>query len=474
MNYKKLLSIILTMIICIGSVALPSETILSASQWKIEPSLPKSRHLSASETIGDKIYVMGGYEGSNITTENTTYVFDTNTSTWSTVAPKNISAISTASVTVDGKIYCMGGLQNVAYVSTATNQVEIYDPTNNTWTIGTPMPWAVYGASAIYYNSKIYVLGGRTNSGNLVQNILVYDFVTDTWSVGAPLPQGNIFGTAEIFEDNIYIMGGCSNPNASVSSKSVFKYNIMSNTWTNCTPIPVADNINCNSSIIYDNKIYVLGGWDISGNGFCNKVFVYSVFGDTWETDVDDFSQGRIGATANVANGHIYIIGGSSVLTNDAVESLKLQDEDNRLFVLLNVGEQAQLSISYNLPDNTKLTWKSFNPSVATIDINGKITAISEGITYAIATDSNGKFIDYIPVKVIESDAKRLAVHLNVNDKVKLYLTQNPLNVKWTSMSPSIATVSTTGEVTAHSKGLVIIKGELNGKEYYIYVRVAN
>ncbi|WP_312353567.1 Ig-like domain-containing protein, partial [Aminipila sp.] len=70
------------------------------------------------------------------------------------------------------------------------------------------------------------------------------------------------------------------------------------------------------------------------------------------------------------------------------------------------------------------------------------------------------------------ADELRLAVHLKAGEKAKLYLTDDPSKVTWSSMDESTVTVSADGQVTGVKKGLAIVQAELDGQTYQIYVRV--
>ena len=145
-----------------------------------------------------------------------------------------------------------------------------------------------------------------------------------------------------------------------------------------------------------------------------------------------------------------------------------------KLSVLLNVDENVQLSTSYDLDNNKNFTWASTNESVATVDSNGKVTAVGVGDADIYAQNEDGTFKEYIPVRVVEgiADELRLAVHLKSGEKAKLYLTDDPSQVTWNSMDDSTVTVSADGQVTGVKKGLAIVQAELDGQKYQIYVRV--
>ena len=66
-----------------------------------------------------------------------------------------------SSAVVDGKFYAIGGMSDA---STDLNSTEIYDPTTNTWTPGPPLPRVSWSTSSVSLNGKIYVLGGFGSS----------------------------------------------------------------------------------------------------------------------------------------------------------------------------------------------------------------------------------------------------------------------------------------------------------------------
>ena len=162
------------------------------------------------------------------------------------------------------------------------------------------------------------------------------------------------------------------------------------------------------------------------------------------------------------------------------IDELQVYDEyydagEARLNVLLEEGEEAQLSITSKLPDNLKVSWNSTNEEIATVDENGVVTALKSGLTQVWAENEDGSFREFINVKVIEADEEfRLALDLNVDQSQRLYLNDDYDNIKWTSMDESVATISELGEVTAVSEGLTIVTAEYEDEIRVIYVRVRN
>ncbi len=165
---------------------------------------------------------------------------------------------------------------------------------------------------------------------------------------------------------------------------------------------------------------------------------------------------------------------GESNYSNEA-SATPLILEDDQLYVLLDIDEQALLSVSHDLADSASLTWTSSDSEVASVDANGKVMAIGEGNCKIYAASSDNTFFDYMLVKVIKgAEELRLALHLNVGESKRLWITDDYTNVSWSSMDTATATVDATGRVTGVGRGLCLVQGVYNGQTYVIYARVNN
>ncbi|WP_027399223.1 Kelch repeat-containing protein [Anaerovorax odorimutans] len=383
--------------------------------WKSAKPIPIKQTMLSCTMNDEKIYAFG-YDNKDIM-----QIYDTKSNTWTTnSAITDGTPVQVASV--GNKIY----LINNDFHTKTSDTMNIYNTETGIWTKGKSIPTQKYGAGIVAVGSRIYVIGGQVQS-NIVNTVDIYDTVTDTWSSGAPMPSPR-----------------CQHSLAAT-----------------------------------DTKIYAMAGSSSNGS-FLDLVNTYDVSTDSW-TSCAQLLEKRTNAISTIVNGKLYLMGGNKRESDNGytvlMESLKIGDSvstDKKLSVLLNTGETVQLSVSYNLTDNTNFTWSSTNEAVATVDANGKVTAVGEGHADIYAENADGTFKEYIPVKVVEgtADEMRLAVHLKAGDNSNLYLADDPSLVTWSSMDESIATVSASGEVTAVKKGLAIIQGQLEGQTYQIYVRV--
>ncbi len=134
----------------------------------------------------------------------------------------------------------------------------------------------------------------------------------------------------------------------------------------------------------------------------------------------------------------------------------------------LNIGAEETL-IANVLPDNATETvyWDSSNREIATVDSNGKVTAISNGTSIIIAYTKGTKntatcsvTVTTLPVSSISLDNTTL--NIGVGDSRGLTATIMPANasnkaVRWTSSNPTVATVNSQGLVNGVNAGSAIV-----------------
>lgn len=122
------------------------------------------------------------------------------TDRWVTLPrPKNSYEYGTGGV-LDGRFYVTGG---------STNQLEMYDPATNQWTVKATLPGPTrrWAAGAVQF-AKLYVFGGTSgwNSDETraaVGTTSIYHPATTTWTAGPsmPYPQWGVAGVSRVMSD---------------------------------------------------------------------------------------------------------------------------------------------------------------------------------------------------------------------------------------------------------------------------------
>lgn len=137
----------------------------------------------------------------------------------------------------------------------------------------------------------------------------------------------------------------------------------------------------------------------------------------------------------------------------------------------LPVGETVTLeaTIAPSNATNTAVGWSSSKPSVADVDKDGKVTALSEGMTsITVATRAGGLTDACIvtvtskPVPVTGVKLDKTEIEITEGDAYQLTAAVEPANatnqaVSWSSSDEEVASVDNLGYVHAHSEGTVTI-----------------
>ena len=181
--------------------------------------------------------------------------------TWSKKADMpTATSLHSASV-VDGKIYAIGGTDNLYGWADYWSTVIVYDPLMDTWTRKADMPTGRARLSTSVVDGKIYAIGGSPNRDAEVSTVEVYDPATDTWTTKADMPRARNWLSTSVVNDKIYAIGGKIYPSESMVS-TVEVYDPLTDTWTKKANMSTARGMH--SASVVDGKIYVIGG--VTGN----------------------------------------------------------------------------------------------------------------------------------------------------------------------------------------------------------------
>jgi N-acetylneuraminic acid mutarotase len=196
------------------------------------------------------VYSFGGIDSTKIWSGITKKAFRYNTITdfWDTIPelPNPNAVIASGASYVDSLIYIIGGYQVLSNGNEiSSNIVNRYDPRTNTYlSNGAPIPVPIDDhVQAVWNDSLIYMITGWSNTTN-VPNVQIYDPTNDNWLVGTSTPNNNVYkafgASGTIMGDTIYYHGGANTgfnfPGQSTLRKGYINpTNPTQITWTNQT-----------------------------------------------------------------------------------------------------------------------------------------------------------------------------------------------------------------------------------------------
>ena len=274
---------------------------------------------------------------------------------WASLPPLPTPRTATASAVADGKIYVMGGVDELGRTSA---KVEVFNPRDKSWSEAAPLPRAIHDAAAVTISSegvdKIYVFGGLTGRrGGASNSVYLYETRLDWWGDLSPMPVARGALTATVYGELVYVIGGIGENE--VSSR-VDVYEPASDSWTRGPSLPSARSHL--SAVTVGPLIYVIGGKGEAGGASLDLVEALDPTKGVWaEVQELDIARANLGALEH--NGRLYILGG--------------EDIDAAL-------------VSAQTFDPKSARWLTFQPLPS--PLHGSATANVDGIAYSIGGSS--------------------------------------------------------------------------------------
>ncbi len=165
----------------------------------------------------------------------------------------------------ENKIYAIAG----ETAQGPTNLVERYDPANNIWVSLATKPTEVSDIQAVVIGARIFVPGGKLNSGQVCNLLEIYDLHQDRWSQGKSLPIATSGYALVAFEGKLFLFGGW---NGNRALDIVLEYDPVADTWNEKTPMKVARAYA--GAALAGGQISVLGGFDGSKSLTDNEAYL--------------------------------------------------------------------------------------------------------------------------------------------------------------------------------------------------------
>lgn len=151
------------------------------------------------------------------------------------------------------------------------------------------------------------------------------------------------------------------------------------------------------------------------------------------------------------------------------VESVSAAIRISNSKATLIVGQTKQLKITGT---KTKPKWTTSRKSVATVTSSGKVTAKSKGSTTITAKVGKKSYKCKITVQKPYLSKNSVSLVKGKTYNLKMYGTT--LNVRWMSSNSKIATVSSSGKISAKITGRCTIYGIVSGKKFACKITVKN
>lgn len=237
-------------------------------QWSEISQIPAPRHHLQMLTHEGKLYAFGGFEAKggqdNWIMHQQTWLFDTETQTWSVRAAAPEPHGESVAANLYGRLHIVGGRRpkgraNARYQDHQDSTSHlVYEPDGDRWAEAAPAPTARNSAAGAVIDGLWYVAGGRTVSGGNLASLEIYDPKEDKWRSATPMPQAQGGLAAAAVGGNLYAFGGEYFNNGGGVYSQTWCYQPKKDQWSDIGPMLTPRH--GLAGIAIDNTIYAVAG----------------------------------------------------------------------------------------------------------------------------------------------------------------------------------------------------------------------
>ncbi|WP_432797452.1 Kelch repeat-containing protein [Poriferisphaera sp. WC338] len=243
-------------------------SIKTPATWTPGPSLPSPLAYAGHTIYQNHLYLFGGASQSGLITNTSAFKINLNKieAGFTSAPPLPEPRVYGGCATIDNTIIFTTGSSHTSDWTAASNKTWKLDLSskNPTWQPCTDLPDHGRVTSAIAaIQNKLYVFGGAsvnsdTNKVENTNDLWIYDPVNDTWSEGKPLPAPNRTLAASPYKNRwILLTGGYSDDGF---SSEAWAYDTTQDQYHALASMPVP--YGTHTMTINQNTIYITGGED--------------------------------------------------------------------------------------------------------------------------------------------------------------------------------------------------------------------
>ncbi len=319
----KLLLITLAVMVCLtgfwlwwwhfsNSVFLPEETVNGIhGTYSTGEELPVPRTESGGTVCNGKMVVLGGIDAF-AQTLTSVMIYDPAKNIWENGPDLPEKINHAAVVSVGDTVFVIGGFGPLglrlrwfmfARWDPLSTVYKLHLP-SRTWSKGAPMPKPRGAGGAAVLDSAIWYAGGIDENREITSTVWRFDLKTQTWSESSPMPTPRDHLRVEAVNSRLYVLSGRKD-DLRLNLPVVECFSPETGLWERKADIPVARG--GFGSVVLNGQIYTFGGemvWHC-----LDQMERYSPETDSWEI-LDPLPEGRHGILGGVIDGTIHLVSG--------------------------------------------------------------------------------------------------------------------------------------------------------------------
>lgn len=250
--------------------------------------MPARRSHHCVAVLGGFIFIAGGSfsrDNGGDAASNLLYRYDPRCKQWIKVASMNQRRVDFYLASIGDVLVAVGGRNE----NGALSSVETYSPKTDSWAYVAGLPRFTYGHAGTIYKDFVYISGGHDYQiGPYRKNVLCYDVRSDVWEERRPMGTARGWHSMCSLDERIYCIGGSDDSVESMERFDVLgveAYSPQCDQWSRVAPLLLA---NSESGVaVWQDRIYILGGYSWENSTFSKAVQVYDHQTDRWSRGTD-------------------------------------------------------------------------------------------------------------------------------------------------------------------------------------------
>lgn len=302
---------------------------------------------------------------------------------WRTGPSLNTPRSGASAVVLDNYIYVLGG-KTVSGV--VLNTVERFDTLSGVWDAASIAPFdrPRVNAAAIVLNNKIFIIGGRDDEGQVRKKVEVYNPASNSWNEVRQMDNEREEHIAVLLRGSICVIGGKDEYGYSVPD--IEWYDAGSDEWYSA-PSNLSQPKQSPFAAAIADTVYLFGGFTPFPTISTYKGTTDAGWNFSW-ISITPLQTGRgYGATAQLANG-IYMMGGRTLNdTTAAVEIFNLQSQQIEAGPTLPIPRAGMAGVTLNNEIYVIGGISEQNQPLSLVEIYSPVVGISNPLPATIPKD---------------------------------------------------------------------------------------
>ena len=291
--------------------------------WTTGTSLPGTLYGAQAVVTKNRVYLLGGlYDGNNTSNVLTAAINSDGTlGAWTFSDNMPINSTEGQAIVTKNRVYVLSGFGNGWAGQVCTAPINI-DGTLGTWSMSSSLPGFLAQSQAIITTNRVYLIGGNNSltaySNTVYTCVINFDGTLGSWSTGPSAPGGTRLHQAIVTKNRVYLLGG----DVGVAVNNVYTAPINSDgtlgAWDQSNPLPSA--VYNSKAIVTKNRVYLLGGTEAYSH--IEYTYTAPINADgtlgTWSYGTS-LPAGLVNSEGIVTKNRVYLLGGWNTSGNTSV-----------------------------------------------------------------------------------------------------------------------------------------------------------